>query len=256
MSIRHGTPRSCCSATARARSEASTGRPGPVGHDDLGGTAGAPKAAGDPVGYYVPAVDAHHVIYRGGDGHLHELFWVGLAPVQYGGNLTGSDRRAEGTGQPGSLRGLGRLQHRSLSRQRRAHPQHLLARRGKRARRSLRHRRHAEGGAATRSPTIRRTTTGTRSPTSERTDTSTSSPGSASPQSSAGARPRPLAPRGQTAGWRLIIAPAPTASTSSTDRVTGGCMMCTGSRWAARASRPHRLRRRAARSRRPGRIQR
>ena len=44
---------------------------GAVGHDNLSGTAGAPPAAGDPVGYYAAAADAHHVIYRTGDGHLH-----------------------------------------------------------------------------------------------------------------------------------------------------------------------------------------
>src|SRR5262249_2222734 len=35
---------------------------GPVRHDNLSGTAGAPKAAGDPVGYYTAATDTHHVI--------------------------------------------------------------------------------------------------------------------------------------------------------------------------------------------------
>ena len=95
-------------------------------------------------------VDAHHVVYRGGDGHLHELFWVGLAPVQYGGNLTGAIGGAEGTGQLGSLRGLGRLQHRSLSRQRRARILSIYWREGESGLDgSLRHRRHAEGVPAT-----------------------------------------------------------------------------------------------------------
>ncbi|MGH4007808.1 MAG: hypothetical protein ACRDTH_06545 [Pseudonocardiaceae bacterium] len=62
---------------------------GSVGHDNISGTAtGAPSAASDPVGYYVAAADTHHVIYRTGDGHLHELNWTGLAPAAYGGNLT------------------------------------------------------------------------------------------------------------------------------------------------------------------------
>ncbi|GGM12094.1 hypothetical protein GCM10007977_011570 [Dactylosporangium sucinum] len=61
---------------------------GPVGHDNLSGTAGAPAAAGDPVGYHTPLDDTHHVIYRTSSGHLHELWWQGVAPVRYGGDLT------------------------------------------------------------------------------------------------------------------------------------------------------------------------
>ena len=53
---------------------------GTAGNDNLSGTAGAPPAAGDPVGYYVPGADMHHVVYRGGDGHLHE--WTGSVSPQ------------------------------------------------------------------------------------------------------------------------------------------------------------------------------
>ena len=52
-------------------------------------------------------VDAHHVVYRGGDGHLHELFWVGLAPVQYGGNLTGAIGAPKAQGNPAAFVGSG-----------------------------------------------------------------------------------------------------------------------------------------------------
>ena len=74
-----------------------------LGHDDLSGTAGAPPAAGDPVGYYVPSADMHHVVYRGGDGHLHELDWVGVAPVVYGGNLTGTISAPTAAGDPSAF---------------------------------------------------------------------------------------------------------------------------------------------------------
>jgi hypothetical protein len=73
---------------------------GAVGHDNLSGTAGAPNAAGDPVGYYVPAADTNHVIYRTGDGNLHELYWIGVTPVNYGGNLTGGISAPRAAGDP------------------------------------------------------------------------------------------------------------------------------------------------------------
>jgi hypothetical protein len=73
------------------------------GHDNLSGTAGAPAASGDPVGYYIPAFDAHHVIYRTGDGHLHELNWTGQAPVQYGGNLTWTISAPRAAGEPSAF---------------------------------------------------------------------------------------------------------------------------------------------------------
>ena len=80
---------------------------GAVGHDNLGGTAGAPKASGDPVGYYDPATDGHHVVYRGGDGHLHEMSWTGVAPVGYGGNLTGAISAPRAVGNPAAYSGGG-----------------------------------------------------------------------------------------------------------------------------------------------------
>jgi hypothetical protein len=80
---------------------------GAVGHDNLGGTAGAPKASGDPVGYYDAATDGHHVVYRGGDGHLHEMNWFGVAPVSYGGNLTGAIGAPRAVGNPAAYSGGG-----------------------------------------------------------------------------------------------------------------------------------------------------
>ncbi|WP_199178121.1 Dot/Icm T4SS effector Zinc-dependent metalloprotease LegP [Mycobacterium hubeiense] len=80
---------------------------GAVGHDNLGGTARAPKASGDPVGYYDPATDGHHVVYRGGDGHLHEMSWTGVAPVGYGGNLTGAISAPRAVGNPSAYSGGG-----------------------------------------------------------------------------------------------------------------------------------------------------
>ncbi|MGL5809128.1 MAG: M4 family metallopeptidase, partial [Nocardioides sp.] len=73
---------------------------GPVGHDDLSGTAGAPDAAGTPVGYHYAPADMHHVIYRGHDDHLHLLAWAGVAPVFYGGNLTGTIDAPPAAGDP------------------------------------------------------------------------------------------------------------------------------------------------------------
>lgn len=54
---------------------------GPSGLDDLSGTAGTPRAAGDPVAYHTPHDDAHAVTYVGEDGQVWELQWQGSAPV-------------------------------------------------------------------------------------------------------------------------------------------------------------------------------
>jgi hypothetical protein len=69
---------------------------GTVGHDNLSGTAGAPSAAGDPVGYYMPPDNTHHVIYRTSDGNLHELNSLGVTPIKDGGNLTKDAPKAAG----------------------------------------------------------------------------------------------------------------------------------------------------------------
>ena len=45
------------------------------GNGDLTGTVGTALAAGDPWGYAFEAAGTQHVIYRGVDGHIHELWW-------------------------------------------------------------------------------------------------------------------------------------------------------------------------------------
>jgi len=45
-------------------------------HNDLTtAAAGAPNAVGDPAGYMFNAQGTQHVVYRAGDGHIHELWW-------------------------------------------------------------------------------------------------------------------------------------------------------------------------------------
>ncbi|MEJ7739507.1 MAG: hypothetical protein WKF97_18950 [Chitinophagaceae bacterium] len=60
---------------------------GAVGQDDLSGFAGTPAAAGDPFAWFTPAEDTHRIVYRAANGHLYELFWPNVAPVQ-GRDLT------------------------------------------------------------------------------------------------------------------------------------------------------------------------
>ena len=45
---------------------------------------GFPPAAGDPAAAYVTADGTQHVIYRGDDGNLHELWWTTGAPGHRG----------------------------------------------------------------------------------------------------------------------------------------------------------------------------
>ena len=46
-------------------------------HNDLTVAAGAPNAIGDPDGYTWDVDSTQHVVYRGNDGHIHEL-WFNL----------------------------------------------------------------------------------------------------------------------------------------------------------------------------------
>jgi hypothetical protein len=78
---------------------------GTTGTDNLSDGAGAPNAAGTPVGYYVPALDTNHLIYRSGDGHLHELYWMGEDAVSYGGNLTAGVSAPKAAGDPVAFSG-------------------------------------------------------------------------------------------------------------------------------------------------------
>ena len=41
----------------------------------------APKARGNPAGYYTAHDDVHQVVYRGIDDHLYELYWTGTGGV-------------------------------------------------------------------------------------------------------------------------------------------------------------------------------
>jgi len=46
----------------------------PWNHNDLTIASGAPTAAGDPVGYTWDADKSEYTVYRGNDGHIHELW--------------------------------------------------------------------------------------------------------------------------------------------------------------------------------------
>ena len=154
---------------------------GAVGHDNLGGTAGAPKASGDPVGYYDAATDGHHVVYRGGDGHLHEMNWFGVAPVSYGGNLTGAIGAPRAVGNPSGIQRR-RVQHRRLPGHQRPDP---LASTGTtvRAGSTICQARQAHPRRPAIPPrTTPRTTTRIRSTTARATGTSTSCTGPVSPR--------------------------------------------------------------------------
>lgn len=75
----------------------------PVGHDNLSGAAGARKVAdqSNPVGYYIPVADTHHVIYRADNNHLYDLRWDGDGAVNPGRDLTGTKPTA--TGNPSAF---------------------------------------------------------------------------------------------------------------------------------------------------------
>ncbi len=44
-------------------------------HGDLTAATGAPNAVGNPAGYVFDAQETQHVMFRGADGHIHELWW-------------------------------------------------------------------------------------------------------------------------------------------------------------------------------------
>jgi hypothetical protein len=56
---------------------------GPVGHDNLTGSVGAPLAKGNPVGFYNPSTTDHHVVYRKSGDHLEVLWWAGGGRVDH-----------------------------------------------------------------------------------------------------------------------------------------------------------------------------
>ncbi len=71
---------------------------GAVGHDALSAVAGAPRAAGDPVGF-VQKDGTNVVIYRADDNHLHSLWWTGTAAPGTE-NLSGPAGALEARGDP------------------------------------------------------------------------------------------------------------------------------------------------------------
>jgi hypothetical protein len=61
-------------------------------HNDLTNAAsGAPQAVGNPKGYMFEAQGTQHVIYRGVDNHIHEL-WLGGRPGWQHNDLTNAAR--------------------------------------------------------------------------------------------------------------------------------------------------------------------
>ena len=68
-------------------------------HSDLTAAAGAPLAAGDPAAYLTDFDHTARVIYRGEDGHIHEL-WYPASTRQWGrGDLTQLARDSAAPGQ-------------------------------------------------------------------------------------------------------------------------------------------------------------
>jgi len=74
---------------------------GAPGHADLTGPSGFPPAAGNPAAY-VTADGTQHVIYRGGDRNLHELWWTTGAVGH--GDLTGPSGFPPAAGNPAAYR--------------------------------------------------------------------------------------------------------------------------------------------------------
>ncbi len=68
-------------------------------HQDLSGITGAPPAAGDPAGYAWEGHPTQHVVYRGVDGHIHELWWSDDANWNYA-DLSGQTGAPPAAGDP------------------------------------------------------------------------------------------------------------------------------------------------------------
>jgi len=61
----------------------------PVGHDGLSAAASAPKAAGDPTGYYISgAMPVHQIFYRSIENDMIVLWWVNESDPAHYQNLT------------------------------------------------------------------------------------------------------------------------------------------------------------------------
>ncbi len=69
------------------------------GTDDLTALTGATMSAGDPVGYAFEAQGTQHVVYRGEDSHVYELWW-NVADGWARGDLTSVTGAAPAAGDP------------------------------------------------------------------------------------------------------------------------------------------------------------
>ena len=162
----------------------------PVGHDDLSGTAGAPQADGDPVGVLLRS--RRHVPRRlpWHDDHLHELYWAGVAPVGYGGNLTGTIGAPKAAGTPSGFinaGGVNIVAYRSVD----GRILSVYWAEGPAGSTTCQGRPAHHSPPATRWATTRRTTTPTRSSTAASTITSTSCTGPVPRPLPAGTSPPP-----------------------------------------------------------------
>jgi Fungal fucose-specific lectin/Astacin (Peptidase family M12A) len=68
-------------------------------HADLSGQTGAPAAAGDPAGYMFDAEGSQHVVYRGTDGAVHELWWAAESAWSHA-DLSGQTGAPAAAGDP------------------------------------------------------------------------------------------------------------------------------------------------------------
>ena len=146
---------------------------GAVGHDDLTGSAGAPKAEGNPRGFY-EANGVNNVIYRtGDDGHLHDLWWSGADRARHE-DLTKSASAPPAAGDPSPYMDTRRGIHMVVFRGTDRHVRDLHWTDAAPTHEDLSDVAQAPTLPATRSPTTCTTPTCTRSPTGASTTTSTS----------------------------------------------------------------------------------
>ena len=76
--------------------------------NDLTAATGAPAAAGDPAGYTL-ASTTQHVVYRGTDNHIHELWWDNNG--WHHGDLTAATGSPAATGDPAGYTLASTTQH-------------------------------------------------------------------------------------------------------------------------------------------------
>jgi hypothetical protein len=66
---------------------------------DLTAGSGATAAAGDPAGYVFDAQHSEHVVYRGTDNHIHELWWK-VTTGWHSGDITAATGATAAAGDP------------------------------------------------------------------------------------------------------------------------------------------------------------